>query len=52
LISDEGERVIEAGDFQIAVGGCQPGFEALCGSSTQVLTGQITVTGDRVMPAL
>ena len=52
LISDEGERVIEAGDFQIAVGGCQPGFEALCGSSTQVLTGRVTVTGDRVLPAL
>jgi len=52
LISDEGERVIEAGDFQVAVGGCQPGFEALCGSSTHVLTGRVTVTGDRVLPAL
>jgi beta-glucosidase len=52
LISDEGERVIEAGGFEVAVGGCQPGFDALCGSSTQVLTGRVTIISDRVLPAL
>jgi beta-glucosidase len=52
LISDEGERAIETGDFQIAVGGCQPGFDALCGGSTQVLTGRFTITGDRILPVL
>jgi beta-glucosidase len=44
LIADDGRRVIEPGAFQIAVGGCQPGYEHLTGGTTEVLTTTIQVT--------
>jgi beta-glucosidase len=52
LITDEGQRAIEAGAFEIAVGGCQPGYEDRLVDSTQVLMGQITVTSGRILPEL
>ena len=44
LITDDGERLVEPGAFQIAIGGCQPGYEHLVGGATQVLIDTIQAT--------
>jgi beta-glucosidase len=44
LIIDDGRRAIEAGAFQVAIGGCQPGYEALVDGSTEMLSGKIEVS--------
>jgi len=43
LITDDGRRLVEAGRFQIAVGGCQPGYEERTGGTTEVLTSFLEV---------
>jgi beta-glucosidase len=43
LITDDGRRLVEAGRFQIAVGGCQPGYEDRTGGTTEVLTAFLEV---------
>jgi beta-glucosidase len=46
LIDAAGRRVIEPGEFGIAVGGKQPGFKGLADSpTTGVVTGRFTLTG-------
>ena len=44
-IDDDGQRVIEPGVFEIAIGGCQPGYDDLIAGSTQVLTGAFELVG-------
>jgi len=46
LIDDEGRRVIEPGEFQVAVGGRQPRPEDLMGEGTAVLIGTFEVVGE------
>jgi beta-glucosidase len=45
LIDGEGRRVIEPGEFQVAVGGRQPTSDDFAGKVTDVLTATIEVTG-------
>ncbi len=52
LINEAGERAIEAGTFELAVGGCQPGYQDRLVESTEVLTDRFTVTSNRTLPAL
>jgi len=42
LVDQQFKRVVEPGDFEITVGGAQPGAQP---SSTQVLTTKVTLTG-------
>ena len=50
MIADVGERVIEPGAFTIAIGGQQPGFTGQAHSPhTQILTGRVTLTGEKVI---
>jgi hypothetical protein len=44
--------VLEAGAFEIAVGGCQPGYEALLNGSTGVLTGSLDITENMTLTKL
>jgi len=44
LIDGEGRRVIEPGEFQVAVGGRQPTSDDFAGTVTDVLTATIEVT--------
>ena len=46
LIDDQGRRVIEPGEFQVAVGGRQPSSEDLLGEGTAVLIGAFEVSGE------
>lgn len=46
LIDDQARRVVEPGDFEISVGGGQPGKSR---SASHVLTARITLTGDIVL---
>jgi beta-glucosidase len=47
LIDDRGNRIIEPGEFLVAVGGKQPGFKgAADASTTGVVTGRFAVTGN------
>jgi beta-glucosidase len=48
LIADDGQRAIEPGMFQVAVGGGQPGTDSLLGGTTQVLTGAVEITSGMV----
>jgi beta-glucosidase len=49
LITDDTRRVIEPGIFDLSVGGKQPGFTGNADTTTtKVLTGRFTVTGDAV----
>jgi beta-glucosidase len=50
LIADDGSRVVEGGEFEIAVGGCQPGYEYLTGESTEVLTETVKITRSYSIP--
>ncbi len=43
LITDDGKRLVETGRFQIAVGGCQPGYEERTDGATEVLTAFLEV---------
>ena len=43
LIDNEFRRVIEPGEFEISVGGAQPGTAP---ASTQVVTAKVTLTGN------
>jgi beta-glucosidase len=46
LITDDGKRLVEAGRFQIAVGGCQPGHQGRTDGTTDVLTTLVEVLSD------
>jgi len=49
LITDDTRRVIEPGEFDLSVGGKQPGFSgAADAATTQTVTGSFTVEGDPV----
>ena len=49
LIDAAGQRVVEPGDYEISVGGKQPGFTGLADAATTgVVTGRFAVTGERV----
>jgi beta-glucosidase len=49
VIDASGTRVVEPGDFEISVGGKQPGFTGLADAATTgVVTGRFAVTGERV----
>ena len=49
LIDAAGQRVVEPGDYEISVGGKQPGFTGLADAATTgVVTGRLAVTGERV----
>ena len=52
LINDDGKRVIEAGEFQIAIGGCLPGYEHLTDGTTEVLTDIVEVTEGKTFEEL
>ena len=46
VILDNGKRVIEPGDFNVSVGGKQPGFSGRADAATTgVAAGKFTVTG-------
>jgi beta-glucosidase len=46
LIDDKGRRVVEPGEFTVAVGGKQPGFRGTADApTTAVVTGRFVVTG-------
>jgi beta-glucosidase len=48
LIDAAGQRVVEPGDYEISVGGKQPGFTGLADAATTgVVTGRLTITGNR-----
>lgn len=44
VINDDNNRVVEPGDFEIFVGGCQPSAEAVAKGS--VIKGSVKLTGD------
>jgi beta-glucosidase len=46
IIDDAGRRVVEPGEFQVAIGGRQPTPEDVTGEGTAVLLGSFTVTGE------
>jgi beta-glucosidase len=49
MIDSEFHRVVEPGVFEISVGGKQPGFSGLANASTtEVVTGRVRVTGERL----
>jgi beta-glucosidase len=49
LITDDTRRVIEPGEFDLSVGGKQPGFSGTADAvTTQTVTGSFTVEGDPV----
>jgi beta-glucosidase len=52
VITEGGERVVEPGVFEIAVGGKQPGFTGFADAhTTGVVSGRVEVTGAaRVLP--
>lgn len=45
LITDDGLRVVGPGEFLIAIGDGQPGYENLAGHGAAVLTRTLEVTG-------
>ncbi|MDZ7373996.1 MAG: glycoside hydrolase family 3 C-terminal domain-containing protein [candidate division KSB1 bacterium] len=46
LVTEDGRRVLEPGEFEISVGGKQPGFHGLAdAATTEVLTGRLRLTG-------
>jgi len=46
LVTEEGRRVLEPGDFEITIGGKQPGFRGLAdASTTEVITARLRVVG-------
>jgi beta-glucosidase len=48
VIDAAGDRVVEPGDYEISVGGKQPGFTGLADAATTgVVTGNLAVTGER-----
>jgi beta-glucosidase len=48
LIDAAGRRVVEPGDYEISVGGKQPGFSGLADAATTgVATGRVVLTGER-----
>jgi len=48
LIDAAGQRVVEPGDYEISVGGKQPGFTGLADAATTgVVIGRLSVTGER-----
>jgi beta-glucosidase len=49
LIADDGQRMVEAGEFEISVGGCQPGDQDRTGGTTSVLTGRFTATASHIL---
>jgi len=50
LIDDQGQRVVEPGEFLISVGGRPAGFAPNgAGDSSNVLTGRFSVTGKTVL---
>ena len=49
VIFDDGRRVIEPGDFEISVGGKQPGFKGSADAqTTKVVTGRLSVGGSQL----
>ena len=49
LIDAAGQRVVEPGDYEISVGGKQPGFSGLADAATTgVVTSRLAVAGERV----
>ena len=49
LITNDTQRIIEPGIFDIYVGGKQPGFTGMADTTTtKVLKGQFTITGNPV----
>jgi beta-glucosidase len=53
LITNDAHRVIEPGEFGISVGGKQPGFSrGADASTTRVVTGHFTITGNRIEPEI
>ena len=49
VILDDGRRVIEPGDFEISVGGKQPGFKGSADAqTTKVVTGRFSVGGSQL----
>ncbi len=46
LVTEEGRRVVEPGEFEISVGGKQPGLQGLADSpTTEVITGRLRLVG-------
>ena len=52
LISDDDRRIVEPGTFQIAVGGCQPGYDPLLAGTTEVITASIDIAEGMAFAAL
>jgi beta-glucosidase len=49
LITDDAQRIIEPGVFDISIGGKQPGFSGTADApTTSVIKGQFTLTGQPV----
>ena len=49
VIDNDGKRIIEPGDFEVSVGGKQPGFTGNADAKTTgTVTGVFTVTGGRI----
>ena len=47
IITDDSRRIIEPGNFELSVGGKQPGFsDSADAQSTTVVTGRFEITGD------
>jgi beta-glucosidase len=46
VIDNQNQRVVEPGDFEITVGGMQPGISA---SSTETRTAKLSVTGKALL---
>ncbi len=50
VIDDRGKRIVEPGEFQITLGGKQPGFKGYADAATTgVVTGRFSVTGKVVV---
>ncbi|MBN1580308.1 MAG: glycoside hydrolase family 3 C-terminal domain-containing protein, partial [Anaerolineae bacterium] len=52
LISDDDRRIVEPGTFQIAVGGCQPGYDPLLAGTTEVISASIDIAEGMAFAAL
>lgn len=46
IIDEEGRKIVEPGEFEVSVGGCQPGYDHLIAETTGVLKGKFLVTGE------
>ena len=44
LVNEEGESVVEPGDFEISVGGCQPEYEQRVPEVTGVVQGRFSLS--------